>query len=753
MLLRILFFVLLSHIGLLMYQEAAGAESQYWVMLRDGRTQTGSRLDGLFDTRRGRRVTLDGRPLIDNSNPLRIVHQRGASSRLRAPFIEFTNGDVFPAEVLRTEPVSHGVSDKVCVVVMPQMGDYTPEGESSQRRIRTSTIRRIVFHGVASERSQSGHLKFLDGRHVPVRSIRFTLDGVRALTDGGLVEAEFDELRELAMPRASDTTAAITDGVFPAIDAMDAVWRVRMADGGQYTVRRSLCRSGFLPDHLSRERTPFAIRPHWSLDTIHLEERDVVFVSRRRPDEIPLSALPIDSVRQRPGLYRWPYRVQENVKGEMLQVGELVADMGVGTHGSCELSFLLPKGATTFSTYVGIDRAAGQGGCVKCRIHRDAATGKPLWESGFVTGKQGPLRVGPIEIRGAKRLVLVTDHAHEGRPAGADALDIRDHVDWLMPVVSVDYSQADLPERRPEDWAPQLTGWQWDEAASGPCALNPVFSPRRHCFLFATIADAGKKATDARPIVLSRRMKVTLGNALLRIGAARDTTGARHVIGVTVEGEPHANTLNDDLQTYNNIDHFGERIWTLGGCLGQEVTLSIVARSHGNDNDPANGVVWHHVELCPLITDLPPGGQPIAPDVSLASLKPTRCHLPGSKTEAIVEGKNTVGEPLNVRGIPFATGFSVPANSWLVYKLDPKWRRFVAVVGLAEGWQAVGPYSIQLDDELVWQSKAPKTFDRDTPCQQIDVPIPPGHKEITLKALGTESSAAWAQAGFVTEPD
>ncbi|KKK66168.1 hypothetical protein LCGC14_2966800, partial [marine sediment metagenome] len=42
---------------------------------------------------------------------------------------------------------------------------------------------------------------------------------------------------------------------------------------------------------------------------------------------------------------------------------------------------------------------------------------------------------------GQHLLGLLTDEAHQGRPAGADPLDIRDMLDWLEPVLLLDQAK------------------------------------------------------------------------------------------------------------------------------------------------------------------------------------------------------------------------------------------------------------------------------------------------------------------------
>ena len=135
----------------------------------------------------------------------------------------------------------------------------------------------------------------------------------------------------------------------------------------------------------------------------------------------------------------------------------------------------------------------------------------------------------------------------------------------------------------------------------------------------------------------------------------------------------------------------------------------------------------------------------------LTSLVPEQVSISRGEKKEIEPGKLTDGRPLSILGWRFDTGLGMPTGSEITYKLDPSWRRFVALIGLADGWHAVGPYEILLDGQTHWRTKDPETFDRNTPGRQIDVAIPKGHKTITLKLHGQESYGAWAAAGFLRQ--
>src|SRR4029078_8427498 len=104
--------------------------------------------------------------------------------------------------------------------------------------------------------------------------------------------------------------------------------------------------------------------------------------------------------------------------------------------------FELPLGVKTFRSQIGLDRASGKGGCVRARVFANSAGTPILWESPFLVGSEAIADTGVIALTGPamgqKHLVLQVDPAHDGRPAGSDPLIIRDHADWLNPLLDLD---------------------------------------------------------------------------------------------------------------------------------------------------------------------------------------------------------------------------------------------------------------------------------------------------------------------------
>src|SRR5690606_26939628 len=143
------------------------------------------------------------------------------------------------------------------------------------------------------------------------------------------------------------------------------------------------------------------------------------------------------------------------------------------------------------------------------------------------------------------------------------------------------------------------------------------------------------------------------------------------------------------------------------------------------EKSEVSGLVLGGLSLGPLIRNLPADRQLPLPDVSLTTLKPVRAQR-GRERLALVPGKLTTGQPLNIAGWPLSDGYGVPTGSDIGYELDPAWGEFAAVIGMAQGGQRAGPFQILLDSDVHWSSE--REFDHDEPGEQIVVPLPAGHK-------------------------
>jgi hypothetical protein len=589
-----------------------------------------------------------------------------------------------------------------------------------------------------------------DGRQLTARSLKFSETGVRALTADGIVTASFDQIAELHVLSANCWLPPYPGATWLEQGEGPAVVRTLTATGEAISFPRSMITTQLDNRERERRRRLFrarpqvqvaATRPPWSLDTIYLDRDSIAFQTFLDADEVPLSLLPMVDESFKPGIHHLPWQRNRNLHGRVLQCGPIAAELGIAMHSQSRLAFELPPRAKSFTTYVGLDRLAGDGGCVHCRVWRDDETETPLWEHRFLRGSDGVQAVGPLEIAGAARLILEVDFADEGRPDGADPVDIRDWVNWLVPLVQVENSPGD---RKPEELAQlasELAGWSLVQPAPEHVRVRPHW-----------IKSIGqwRLAIDAenQPLVLSRSIDVSLRNAWLGVRAKRDDDdGEYHTIHVTADDEPLESTVGGDLAT-SNRSKFEDRAYRLHAHEGKSVELRVIAAPRKEETEETCGIVWDPLAVRPLLKNLPATGKLISPEVALTSLQPLSAQVRGRSLE-LVRGTASQRVPLNIRGWRFEEGFGTPTGSEVSYQLDPSWRQFVAVIGLADGWNAAGPFEILLDGKPHWAT--PAALGREDPGEQVVVPIPTGHQTITLKLSGRDSIGAWAHAGFLTK--
>jgi hypothetical protein len=121
-----------------------------------------------------------------------------------------------------------------------------------------------------------------------------------------------------------------------------------------------------------------------------------------------------------------PLVVNRNVHGGPLQLGGDGFASGLGVSSRSELIYDLgDEGWTAFSTTIGIDKMAGGQGHVVFRVSVD---GETIYDSGDVSGSDGPIAVGPLDLSGGRRLTLLVDFGRRG--------NIRDIANWCDPLLS-----------------------------------------------------------------------------------------------------------------------------------------------------------------------------------------------------------------------------------------------------------------------------------------------------------------------------
>ena len=702
-----------------------------------------------------------GRNVLGEKNPVRLLRDRQASVSLKAPFLILANGDVLTGACTQLEPPSGQQGEPLWINVqleslLPVSGTLIP--------VRTDRVARIVGSSDSALRNAEpppGTVELTSGRRLVARSIRWKEYGLAMLTEGGIVEANYTEIADAVFPGVDVTTAVVDDNLLAGGTSSSSIARFQMMSGAVLTTSRV---SREMERSRRRGRTTndvfYYVQPAWAAQPIAIPEPEIAWCGYRAADEAPLSLLKAELLASH-GIIGPSQKWSRNSSSasSLPASGSFEADLGIATHSHSELAFDLPPGASTLITAVGLDQAVGQGGCVRCKIIANNAGGKVLWDSGILLGAQGPKSTGPIEVAGHARVVLVTEFAHDDRPAGADPFDLRDQVVWLAPLVKLDLQSAHpqmllsmlgaLP-----DW--QLKGDGWKRIA---------ISSRWNTTTLGW--DLVVSLPRGAELKLARKLNVTAASDIVELRTVCPVELEEHEFRLTVDGEPLdwlASTDRDRLRAWvaryyskNNFrndpqdSHMGDRLaywWNLKPWRGKQVALELTLAGTAEQNE----IAWRGFAVRSAIANLPDDQGPVEPDVLLSTLTPT--HIAGPR-EAIEPAVNAVPDndltPVRFLGQQFTGGWGMRRESVLKFAIEPDYRKFVAVVGGCR--QIAGPIQILIDDRPVWETPLVNNL---LPAEQIELESPPDSKTLTFTvgANGSyDGAAAFVNAGFMLSED
>jgi hypothetical protein len=695
----------------------------------------------------------------------RLVCGRPMVISRRAPYLVMANGDVLPGTPLDVQPSTHGGQSSPLVRV--HLESPLAPASGSGLFVRTERVQRLVLSGDGLTPQEPGTAIFADGRRVIARAIRWRQGGLALLTQNVVIEAAFGELADVTFPAVDSPAAVLEDSLLaggagnagPGTTAI-ARWQT---DGGAVLTASRVSRSSPASDSRRRredeEEIEYTLQPAWSQQPLLVPDSRIACCGYRQADEAPLSLFPAETLVNR-RLIGQPAPWQANAQpgGGLLAATNLQSDLGIAAHAESTIAIDLPEAARSLSLWVGLDRAVGSGGCVRCKImaERGTSQSRPLWESGILTGRDGARPTGLIDVRGLERVLLVTEFAHEERPAGADPFDICDAVVWLSPMVKLDPSAISTPRRAlamlpgASDWELSGDAWQTAELASRWDASAGVWN-------------SALSIGQAREVKLVRRLTVTRACDVVELLTICPANLEDHDFSLRVNGVDvpwHNNADRNELRQWTlrysrsrsrqgdvetNLTDRLAYWWDLAPWRGQEVALELTLRGRR----PTGEILWRSLAVCPAIGNLPSSGEPHSPDVPLTALAP----LGGEGRDTVRVLKNAVprgkgGEPIRFLGQKFAEGYGLARDSSLRFSIQPEYRRFVAVVGCT--YQVAGPVQVLIDGHVVWERAAISSL---APAEQIDIAIPPGAKTLTLQC-GADSLyygyAAFAEAGFVS---
>ncbi len=784
----------------LMANSAARAESlggepmRFWAVGLDGRTFAAASMDGSWWDWSAR---LAGRPLFDAQRPTRCLYDASRRPRLPAAFVVFANGDVLPGRVVRYQSAAGDDEWPSRFLIVPE--PPTLSADPSGIWVRADQVFRIVAGASDVAAETPGQIVTIDGRAMSANAIRWSEQGIRALTDSGVVALSLDQVAALAVPKVDRTAAVWADGEFASLMASPWVVRVETEGGAVVTWQRGAeqvvhqtvsrrARQGLIRE----TTTSLAVRPRWAISGVLIPAESLVSMSFRRAEELPLSLVSAALVEQETGIYEWPWRANRGARGGTLRVGPMWADLGLGMHSRQVLAFDLPLGAKRFEGWVGLDAdvcTAASADYVVSVVPR-GQTAPVVRDRGRLRGGQGAKRVGPIDLTGAERLVLAAEFGDDAQADDTAPWDIGDHVNWLFPVITIERgdsgaSVSSLPSSSSavspirssssngvnggasatsvrvgvagsrEALVRWLTpGWEfWTAEFSRPeIEAAARFDEAMRCWTSVL----QRKASDR--LVLRRRVEVRplCGDVLEAIVAA-DGFDQREQFQLVVDGqsfEPSdARLITLGPQRKHRRVQSGSPApptakcmflrWDLQQFAGRTIDLELSAVSPSDRPQQ-----WYGLRFTgPL--DEPPAAPLPRPQVLLSELKPASVKAARESQSPQANrlprsGKNSPS--IRIRGRLFDQGFAFAAGSEATFDLDPSWRRFTALVGCPT--EAVGPVQVLVDDEVVHEIAQ---IDELSPAAPIDIVLPDGAKSLTLRVHGSVtgySTAAFVEAGF-----
>jgi hypothetical protein len=496
---------------------------------------------------------LAGRRLLDADHPVRWVQDNTIrpAKDLEA-FVEFWGWDRLPGRVVALRNGSEIPAETLPphLLVAPDFPLDRPNNKSAltaptNLRVLARWVRRIVWQPVAP-RYQSNTVFYRDGRQSTYRLLRFGEESIRLLRDDGVEEAPLATIAEIHLPAADPWDAYFEQLAALAPDGKARIMQLETARGLRVTTSIARFQAEFDAqkrrpdrDNDSEQRWYHRVQPVWSLDPLWLSYPQIRLWRWFPSHRVPLSCFEPTATRRQSILGgAWQWMADRNVQGGPLVAGQRPYAWGFGVQAASELEFVLPDVARSFRTRLGMDRAAGEGGCARASVILDAASPRQLYESPLLVGAGNVLDTGPLALElppgHAARLLLRAEMAPDNRPARADPLDIRAILDWLEPQLEFEPArlQAEVQRRAPR-LVPAWNDWTVRAApAAGPFLANVWDdSPARAGYRLDAVAGAAG-------LSISRRLQISPQKDRLLVVVTRPEQASPSRVALRVEGQP-----------------------------------------------------------------------------------------------------------------------------------------------------------------------------------------------------------------------
>jgi len=471
----------------------------YRVAYSDGRTIEGARIqkDHFFAHSRSN-AHLDNQLIFLPDNHVRLIRNLRKKVFREGPYIEFVNGDILPGRVegIGMADPGRNTPDHLQIRLSAPLKNHAGQN-NSLINVRAEHVARLVTRTPEKGSAKSGYIRLESGASIEVRSIRWRPNEIRALTTQGVRTIPIRDVVELRRPVEKKIRWMLAGNPEVGFDSPGHRVMFQTVNGARLTTREAK-----MVRYLD---SGTMIQPSWALDAIMLAPEDIVDVLFLRFNEIPLAVLPAETLLRKSCFGTWKWVRNHNVLGGRLDSGDRDSPIGVGMHACTAVAFYLPPGAQSFSSWVGLDRAVGNGGCAIASVYLNDLEGEPVWRSDYLQGGNPSVRVGPLSVKKRERLVLVADFGHEGRPRGADPFDIRDFVDWIDPIVET--MPSDITGPKLEEIFPFPRGWTLSEKDRARLSPTQIWNPHEGRWVHAwkcPAPPAPEKTDQKQPALLGK---------------------------------------------------------------------------------------------------------------------------------------------------------------------------------------------------------------------------------------------------------
>ena len=522
---------------------ALAADTRYVARFSDGSRHEGNALVNWHEA--NAQPQLEGKSLWEPANPFRWLRDRTLSpAPPPAAYVELVTGDRLPGSVVGYAAAGEDYDPLPAHFLVEPSCMLRPREEPPRSTIRViaTQVRKLVWQAREKARYQPSTLLLRDGRTIPYRAIRFDDGFASVLTSEGNRRVAFTEIAEAHLPTADFWERYLEELAVLSPQGTARLYQLETTEGLIVTGSKDRLAIHTQGGANEPHRWFHGLQPAWSLDILWVANEKVWLRRSFAPHEVPLSRIPPTQVKQEAMLGKVgdPWQRDRNLALEPLRSGAREWGFGFGVSTTTDLLFDLPPGAKTIRGSIGLDRLAGKGGCAKGIIAARAAeiTAK-LWESPVLQGSDLAHDFGPLPCPAPsepQKLVLRADALHQGRPAGADPLEVRDFVDWLDPIIEFDPAiwLPAIRQRIPRT-LPALAGWQVDMTGVVP-AKPPKFEP-----LLQTAPSPGRYRTGVvleQPLVISRKFRPTPQDQWLLMHVTRpNNQGTEPRLEARIQGE------------------------------------------------------------------------------------------------------------------------------------------------------------------------------------------------------------------------